>query len=139
MGAVDRRIFLRTAAATGMACALRLPSLGERLASGGRKERPMRRRKLYIWNGIDRRASEKDLKARYGILKKRGLDGVFLSGGLDDREFDVLKTLGIEIHTWMWTTNRGDAWIREHHPDWYMVSRTGKSCFDKPPYVDYYR
>lgn len=139
MGAVDRRTFLRTAAAAGMACALQLPSLGGQPQSGARKERPMRRRKLYIWNGIDRSASEKDLKARYGILKKRGLDGVFISGGLDDREFDVLKTLGMEIHTWMWTTNRGDAWIREHHPDWYMVSRTGKSCFDKPPYVDYYR
>jgi uncharacterized lipoprotein YddW (UPF0748 family) len=39
----------------------------------------------------------------------------------------------------MWTTNRGDEWIRQNHPDWYMVSRTGKSCFDDPPYVDYYR
>jgi uncharacterized lipoprotein YddW (UPF0748 family) len=39
----------------------------------------------------------------------------------------------------MWTTNRGDDWIRENHPDWYMVSRSGKSCFDQPPYVKYYR
>lgn len=45
----------------------------------------------------------------------------------------------MEAHLWMWTTNRGESWIRENHPEWFMVSRSGKSCFDKPPYVNYYR
>ncbi|MCX7801027.1 MAG: hypothetical protein N2109_11875 [Fimbriimonadales bacterium] len=136
---MDRRCFLRACAAVGFGMAL--PPGAAASAAPGRPQRQNRmgRRKLYIWSGIDRNASEKDLKARYGLLKRRGLDGAFVSGGLDDREFDVMKTLGLEVHTWMWTTNRGDRWIRENHPDWYMVSRTGKSCFDQPPYVDYYR
>lgn len=63
---------------------------------------------------------------------------MFISG-VDEREFDVIHAQGMQAHVWMWTTNRGDRWIRDNHPEWYMVSRTGKSCFDQPPYVDYYR
>ena len=43
------------------------------------------------------------------------------------------------MHSWMWTTNRGEQWIRDNHSEWFQVSRSGKSCFDHPPYVDYYR
>ena len=25
------------------------------------------------------------------------------------------------------------------HPEWYAVSKNGKSCFDTRPYVDYYQ
>jgi uncharacterized lipoprotein YddW (UPF0748 family) len=67
------------------------------------------------------------------------VDGILLGDGIDERVFDHIKTAELELHSWMWTTNRGDAWISENHPDWYMVSRSGKSCFDDPPYVDYYR
>ena len=95
--------------------------------------------KYWVWTGIDTKASAAALKAKYDKLKSHDITGVFIGGGLDDREFDIIKQVGLEIHTWMWTTNRGDQWIRDHHPDWYMVSRSGKSCFDKPPYVDYYR
>lgn len=138
---MDRRAFLKTAATAGIGLALtRKPqALATPEKSLDPKDRKMAKRKFYIWNGIDRRADEKELKARYAKLRKQGLDGVYISGGTDDREFDILKTLDIEVHTWAWTTNRGDVWIRENHPDWYMVSRTGKSCFDQPPYVDYYR
>ena len=39
----------------------------------------------------------------------------------------------------MFTVNRpGDA-VAEQHPEWYAVSRDGKSCFDEPPYVGYYK
>lgn len=95
--------------------------------------------KHWVWTGVDRDATSEKLKEKYRSLKSHGLGGVFLGGGIDDREFDIVKEAGLELHPWMWTTNRGDAWIREHHPDWYMVSRSGKSCFDQPPYVDYYR
>jgi len=94
---------------------------------------------FWIWTSVDKGADTEVLRAKYRGLKARGLKGVYIGGGLDDREFDLIKEAGLDIHTWMWTTNRGDAWIRENHPDWYMVSRTGKSCFDQPPYVDYYR
>ncbi len=35
--------------------------------------------------------------------------------------------------------NRPGDSIALQHPEWYMVSRDGKSCFDTRPYVDYYQ
>lgn len=142
---MDRREFLvRTAQAgaalglaglPGAASAAESPSRG----SDGPRAKPARWSKHWCWTGVEPKASVASLKAKYSALKSHGLSGVYIGGGLDDREFDIIGEAGLEIHAWMWTTNRGDAWIREHHPDWYMVSRSGKSCFDKPPYVDYYR
>lgn len=105
------------------------------------EERPAKKRnerKYWVWSGVNREASTQGLRDKYKKLKGHGLDGLYISG-VDDREFEIIKEAGLEIHTWMWTTNRGDQWIRDNHPDWYMVSRSGKSCFDEPPYVGYYR
>ena len=96
-------------------------------------------KKYWAWVGIDNNASTAELVAKYKKYHDHGIGAIFLEGGIDEREFDVIKQAGLELHSWMWTTNRRDTWIRENHPDWYQVSRTGKSCFDKPPYVDYYR
>ena len=135
---VDRREFLKTTAQAGLGLGL----LGRRehtLTSERRPKNVNNKRKYWIWSGLDRNATTKELKQKYKKLKGHGLDGLFISGGLDDREFEIIKECGLEVHTWMWTTNRGDQWIRDNHPDWYMVSRSGKSCFDEPPYVGYYR
>jgi hypothetical protein len=95
--------------------------------------------KCWVWTDVDRKADASKVREKYQTLKSRGMHGVFLGGGIDDREFSAVKEAGLELHTWMWTVNRGDQWIRDHHPDWYQVSRSGKSCFDNPPYVQYYR
>jgi uncharacterized lipoprotein YddW (UPF0748 family) len=96
-------------------------------------------RKYWVWRGRNTQATTAELKAEYSKLKSHGIYGVFLADGVDEKAFDVIKEVGLELHSWMWTTNRRDQWIRDNHPDWFMVSRTGKSCFDNPPYVDYYR
>ncbi len=95
--------------------------------------------KYWAWTEVDKKAPTEELKRKYGKLIARGLNGVFLGGGIDDREFEIVRASGLELHAWMWTLNRNDRWIREHHPEWYMVSRSGKSSLDHPPYVDYYR
>jgi uncharacterized lipoprotein YddW (UPF0748 family) len=99
----------------------------------------MRAMKHWAWLSVDREATSEALRAKYRTLREGGLHGVFLENGIDAREFEIIREAGLELHSWMWTTNRGDAWIRENHPEWFMVSRSGKSCFDQPPYVDYYR
>lgn len=84
---------------------------------------------------------EKDMEAakkKAKDLKSKGLTGVFLSG-YEAKNVEALVEAGLDVHIWMWTTNRRDEWIRENHPDWFMVSRSGKSCYDNPPYVEYYR
>ena len=95
--------------------------------------------KNWAWTGIDRDASTDAVRAKYRNLKARGLHGVFLDNGIDEREFELVLEAGLELHCWMWTTNRRDQWVRDNHPEWYQVSRSGKSCYDQPPYVDYYR
>jgi hypothetical protein len=44
---------------------------------------------------------------------------------------------GIDVHVWRPTMLNGGP--LKTHPEWYGVSRSGKSTADKPPYVDYYR
>ncbi len=134
---MNRREFLHVAAAAGVAPLLPASNVSAGIASPSAETNPVTRRH-FVWTGPNGRASEADLKQKYRDLKAHGLTGVFL-GGLDKREVAAIREAGLEAHIWMWTTNRGDQWIRDNHPDWYMVSRSGKSCFDKPPYVDYYR
>ena len=138
---MDRRGFLKTAVSTGVGLALgsKVEASQETGRDSSSKTSKHMTGKYWAWMDVDRRASDSDVKLKYKKLKSHGLDGVFLGGGIDDREFEAVRESGLQLHTWMWTTNRGDQWIRDNHPDWYMVSRSGKSCFDQPPYVDYYR
>ncbi len=138
---MDRRDFLKAAAQTGagLSVAGSLPSLLTLEQDKASSKKHSMNHHYWVWADVERNASEATLKSKYRALKAHGIQGVYLGGGIDQREFEIVKEAGLELHAWMWTTNRGDQWIRDNHPDWYMVSRSGKSCFDKPPYVDYYR
>ncbi len=94
---------------------------------------------FWLWTSIKKDATTAELQAKYANYKANGIKGIFLEGGIDEREFDLIKSNEMELHSWMWTTNRRDEWIHDHHPEWYQVSRSGKSCFDQPPYVGYYK
>jgi len=138
---VNRREFIKataTATVTAMGGSALIRSAAQ-AESNPPQRRALKHHKYWAWVGISKEESDKNLKAKYAKYKQHGIDGIFLEGGLDEREFQIIKEAGLELHSWMWTTNRGDQWIRDHHPDWYQVSRSGKSCFDNPPYVNYYR
>lgn len=57
--------------------------------------------------------------------------------GYDPEVYRLCKESGMEAHYWKWTMNRRE--LLDKHPEWFAVSRDGKSCADNPPYVDYYR
>lgn len=57
--------------------------------------------------------------------------------GYDETAFRVCKEVGMEAHYWKWTLNRRE--VLDMHPEWFAVSRDGKSCYDQPAYVEYYR
>jgi uncharacterized lipoprotein YddW (UPF0748 family) len=137
MASMDRREFLGVAAAAGVG--IRMPKINKQPQSPKPFVPGAQKRKYWVWSSTDNKATAEALTAKYKKLKAHGLNGVFLGGPPEDREYEIVKAAGLELHVWMWTTNRGDDWIRKNHPDWYQVSRTGKSCFDQPPYVDYYR
>lgn len=72
-----------------------------------------------------------------------GIDAVLIDTRADADYLSKITPLaieeGLEVHAWMFTMNRPNDSIALKHPDWYMVSRSGKSCFDDRPYVDYYQ
>lgn len=90
------------------------------------------------WTSFDG-ADLDGFRRRLQKYKQLGLTHVFLGGGVQEDAFKAVKEAGLELHCWMWTTNRNEPALREQHPEWFMVSRSGKSCADQPPYVGYYR
>jgi uncharacterized lipoprotein YddW (UPF0748 family) len=95
--------------------------------------------KFWVWTSIDRTATDEALTEKYSQLRANGITGVFLADGIDDREFQIVRSCGLELHCWMITTNCREPEVRDQHPDWYMVSRSRKSSLTDPPYVHYYR
>lgn len=55
------------------------------------------------------------------------------------RLIPIAQAEGIKLHAWIMSVNRPDDQEALKHPQWYMVSREGKSCYDHRPYVDYYQ
>jgi uncharacterized lipoprotein YddW (UPF0748 family) len=94
--------------------------------------------KFWVWTSIDRAATDDALASKYSKLRANGITGVFLADGVDDREFEIVRSCGLELHCWMITTNCREPEVRAEHPDWYLVSRSGKSSLTDPPYVPYY-
>lgn len=94
--------------------------------------------KFYYWDSVSQSASLDELRAKYRQVNESGFSGVFIGGVWQD-EFEIIKEFGLELHSWMWTVNRRDEKLLKEHPEWYQVSRSGKSCATDPPYVEYYR
>jgi hypothetical protein len=94
--------------------------------------------KHWVWENPDGKEDEKSLKARYDRYFNAGIRGMFFEAD-SEKHFRIAKTAGLETHRWMWTMNRGEKELLDNHPEWYAVSRDGKSCATNPPYVNYYR
>ena len=75
--------------------------------------------------------------------KNAGIDEVLINTGADPKVLEhlvgIAQKVGISVHAWIMAVNRPGDKEALKHPDWYMVSREGKSCFDTRPYVGYYQ
>ena len=94
--------------------------------------------KHWVWENPDEKEDVEFLKERYGRYFQAGIRGMFFEAD-SEKHFRMAKAAGLEAHRWMWTMNRGEKELLDKHPDWYAVSRDGKSCATNPPYVNYYR
>lgn len=92
----------------------------------------------WLWNRPNPNESEQKLKQMFQSYKDAGVRGIFFEN-YSKKHFQLAKEYGLESHRWMWTMNRGEKELIEKHPEYYAVSRSGKSCADNPPYVGYYR
>lgn len=92
----------------------------------------------WLWSRPNSKDAESKIKSTFKSYVDAGVRGIFFED-YSKRHFQIAKEMGLEAHRWMWTMNRGEKELIEKHPEYYAVSRSGKSCADMPPYVGYYR
>jgi uncharacterized lipoprotein YddW (UPF0748 family) len=99
--------------------------------------------KYWTWITASPEKSDKEYSEEFRKYKENGIDAVLINTEADAQLLSELAPLateqGLEVHAWMFTVNRPGDEEAQKHPDWYAVSRDGKSTFDQPPYVGYYK
>jgi hypothetical protein len=95
----------------------------------------------YAWVSGKKKATDKELKAQFKDLKKKGIDGILFNGGQDPETYrrvgKIVKKTGMEFHTWIPTLIQPDNPKLKH--EWYAVNGLGESAYDKPAYADHYK
>ncbi len=99
--------------------------------------------KFWTWITADAKRSNTSFQEEFDKYAANGIDAVLINTGTDPellaRLAPLAKKSDLEVHAWMFTVNRPGDKIAKQHPDWYAVSRDGKSTHDDPPYVGYYK
>jgi uncharacterized lipoprotein YddW (UPF0748 family) len=99
--------------------------------------------KYWLWTTANDKKTDADYTAEFKKYKEHGIEAVLINTGaspeLLQRVAPLATAQGLEVHAWMFTMNRPGDTIALKHPEWYAVSREGKSCFDTRPYVGYYQ
>ena len=99
--------------------------------------------KFWTWTTADPKRSDDSYVEEFKKYAENGLDAVLINTNADAELLARLTPLataeGLEVHAWMFTMNRPGDTVALKHPEWYAVSKEGKSTFDHRPYVDYYQ
>ncbi len=95
----------------------------------------------WVWMSWRAQYSEDDWINKFDELASLGFHGIHLQQ--NDKEkikkiVPLAKKAGLEIHVWIIVLSQTNEEIRKKHPDWFTISRDGKSSLEAPPYVDYY-
>ncbi len=123
-----------TVARTGIARTV--PGHSRRYSEFARAGRPS----AWAWVHGRRERSPAEWRARFALLRESGIEGLLVGGGDTRMLSDSAHAEGLAFHRWVWTLNRnGDSELKQDHPDWFMVSREGRSSLKHPPYVPYYK
>lgn len=129
---MDKRTFIKSALAGTVAASVSSFSL---LACNDDRKNQF---DYWAWTRSNPEDKDEGLASRYRGWRDAGIVGIFFEDD-SERHYRIAKAQGLQTHRWMWTLNRGEKELLQNHPDWYSVSRSGKSCADNPPYVSYYR
>lgn len=92
--------------------------------------------KNWMWERLKPQMGDEEYLAHFRKVHECGISAILFEG-YDERIYRLCHEAGLESHWWLWTMNRAE--LLESHPEWFAVSRSGKSCATEPPYVDYYR
>lgn len=99
--------------------------------------------KYWTWTTADPAKADTAYTSEFKKYSDHGIEAVLINTNTDPkllaRLAPLAKAQGLEVHAWLMTMNRPGDTVALKHPDWYQVSRSGKSSFDERPYVDYYQ
>ena len=97
--------------------------------------------KFWIWINGNNQKSTDDWKEELELFAQAGITGLLVGGGRNmlEKIIPIARSLGQEVHAWLWTLNRPGDKEAMKHPEWYTVSRNGESSLDVRPYVNYYQ
>lgn len=99
---------------------------------------------LYLWVHGEQDKEDTELWAsRFTDYAASGIDTVIIDGSPETiaAHTTLAQEAGLRVFAWCWTLNRPGDEEALQHPDWYAVSRTGRSCHTEAhrPYVPYYQ
>ncbi len=125
------------------ALALSIVSCKEKVEKESSIEKPKTEFEFGVWISANNEKSNEDYAAEFIKYKNAGIDEVLINTGTDPfllkRITPIATEKGLKVHAWIMAMNRPGDSIALKHPEWYAVSREGKSCYDTRPYVDYYQ
>lgn len=114
------------------------PLVAENIFAQSQQPVKKARKKHWIWINPNTKEDSVDINKKFMLYKECGIGGILFEAD-SEKHFREAKKIGLEAHRWNWTMNRGDKNLLQNHPEWYAVSRDGRSCATHPPYVGYYR
>ncbi len=133
---MNRRIFVERVGRASLGLAM-APSLG---VLGCGTSAPAGRGKHWAWVHAGGERPRDEWQDQFAKARDVGIQALLVSGGETSVLAEAAHEEGLEFHRWIWTLNRsGDPWVKEHHPEWFTVSRNGVSTLERPPYVGYYQ
>lgn len=95
--------------------------------------------RVWTWFHGNDMTSSAAWRARFARLRAAGIHGLLVADGNVARIAAAAKAEGLEFHRWIFTLYRSsDRWAKRNHPEWFSVSREGKSSLTHPPYVPSY-
>ncbi|MFI1772047.1 putative glycoside hydrolase [Thalassobellus citreus] len=96
-----------------------------------------------VWITADAKRKNDDYTQEFIKYKSAGIDEVLINTNTDPallkRLVPIASKNGLKVHAWIMAMNRPGDSIALKHPEWYAVSKEGKSCYDTRPYVGYYQ
>ena len=94
--------------------------------------------KLKLWYNTKRDATAQQVKKDFQLAQEMGIDGINFQY-TPQTISDILPfAKEMDLQIWRVLLCNHSVEIKRSHPEWFMVSRAGKSSCDFPPYVGYY-
>lgn len=92
--------------------------------------------KYWVWMSMNHKKSESKLDSTFTNLKTMGIDGILLSASPEITQYllPFAQKHHLEVSSWIWTLNRGDA-----PKEVLSVNALGNSLVQQKAYVDYYK